>query len=322
MIRKKEETVNQKINIAQNANQKLQNIPLKKNEKMQKAYNVSSKIFKSKAERVLTEEELRLLSKEVEEADIIVTTGSYDHAETVFRALHVPHIVVNPSDVMNINLSPDKILFVNCPGTGFGEEGLKKIKRFVASGGMLVTTDWALKNVLEPLFPEYVKYNGVKTADDVVKVKFNREEDSFFAKFIDEQDEPLWWLEVSSYPITVLDPNRVKVLAYSDEMKRKYGESPIIISFEYKLGIVYHMTSHLYLQRSDTRTARHKKVAIAYAAEKGIALDNLTEEEKKQLEELKLSEVESAYTSQVAINRMIYEQRKRVEERKKQQLKK
>jgi len=100
-------------------------------------------------------------------------------------------------------------------------------------------------------------------------------------------------------------------------MTRKYGEGPIIITFEHKLGIVFHMTSHLYLQRSETRTARQKQEAIAFAKTKNIALDDLTEQEKKQLLKLKVGEVESAFTSQVAINRMIFEQRKRVEERKK-----
>ncbi|MGQ4916063.1 MAG: hypothetical protein ACP6IU_15130 [Candidatus Asgardarchaeia archaeon] len=300
--------------------QQIQNVQesfISNNKNMEQAYKLSSKFFKKQAEQVLSEEERKLLLKKAEESDILVIRGSYDHAETVFQALEIPHVVISSSQLDEIDLSPEKILFINCPGSDLSRKHLDKILHFVEEGGMLITTDWALKYVLEPLFPGLVRHNGVKTADDVVRVEFNLEEDPFIAKFIDEQDEPLWWLEGASYPIQVLDPKRVKILAYSDEMARKYGEGPIIITFEHKSGIVFHMTSHLYLQRSETRSARQKQEAIAFAKTKNIALDDLTEQEKEQLSKLKVGEVESAFTSQVAINRMIFEQRKRVEERKK-----
>ena len=58
----------------------------------------------------------------------------------------------------------------------------------------------------------------------------------------------------------VLDKKKVKVLVRSDELKRRYKHDPVIISFEWGKGIVYHMISHFYLQRSETRT---KKQGVA-----------------------------------------------------------
>jgi hypothetical protein len=66
----------------------------------------------------------------------------------------------------------------------------------------------------------------------------------------------VWWLEGSSYPIQILDKKKVKVLVRSDELKRRYGHDPVIVSFEWGEGIVYHMISHFYLQRSETRTKK------------------------------------------------------------------
>ncbi len=73
----------------------------------------------------------------------------------------------------------------------------------------------------------------------------------------------MWWLENASYPIEVLDKNKVKVLVRSEELKRRYKHDAVIISFEWGKGIVYHMISHFYLQRSETRTKKQGLCAWA-----------------------------------------------------------
>lgn len=80
----------------------------------------------------------------------------------------------------------------------------------------------------------------------------------YFTGFLDQEKDaaPVWWLESSSYPIEVLDKKKVKVLVRSEELKRRYKHDPVIISFEWGKGVVYHMISHFYLQRSETRTKK------------------------------------------------------------------
>src|SRR5262249_20809491 len=137
--------------------------------------------------------------------------------------------------------------------------GLHALRAFVEQGGMLVTTDWALRYVLEKAFPGFVAVGGKPTRDDVVRVVFEQTDEPFLDGLLDPQADPLWWLEGSSYPIHVLDPARVKVLVSSAEMESRYGRSPIVVAFEVGQGKVYHLTSHFYLQRAETRTARHAK---------------------------------------------------------------
>ena len=48
----------------------------------------------------------------------------------------------------------------------------------------------------------------------------------------------------------------MKVLVRSDELKRRYKHDAVIVSFEWGKGVVYHMISHFYLQRSETRTKK------------------------------------------------------------------
>ena len=47
---------------------------------------------------------------------------------------------------------------------------MRRIERFVRAGGLLYTTDWALKNVVEQVFPNTIKHNGMSTGDEVVPV--------------------------------------------------------------------------------------------------------------------------------------------------------
>jgi len=76
--------------------------------------------------------------------------------------------------------------------------------------------------------------------------------------FINQEKDaaPVRWLEGSSYPIQILDKKKVRVLVQSDELKKQYKHGAVIVSFEWGKGIVYHMISHFYLQRSETHTKK------------------------------------------------------------------
>lgn len=71
----------------------------------------------------------------MKESDIIVVTGQYDHAQVNFKMAEVPHTVISPSEVESLEINANQILFINCPGTGIGDRGIKIIQQFVESGG-------------------------------------------------------------------------------------------------------------------------------------------------------------------------------------------
>jgi len=216
--------------------------------------------------------------------DIIVVDGTYDHIHLVLDSMKFPYTRISSEELLRHTLTPTQTIFVNC-SSSFPPEGARILAGFVANCGQLITTDWALKHVLEVGFPGYVKYNNNSTADEVVRIELLEKDDPVLSGFLDEQSDPVWWLEGSSYPIEIIDKKKVKVLVKSKEIEEKYGVDPVLISFNHGKGIVYHMISHFYLQRSETREAKYSMKASDYAKFKGAKSDTMAAwEEAEEVE--------------------------------------
>ncbi len=219
----------------------------------------------------------------------------------------MPHTVIYVGAVDRLRLRPEQLLIVNCPGQ-VSPRGVTRIRRFVEEGGSLFTTDWALKYVVEPAFPGVLAFQKSPTADDVVRIEVNDHDNIYLQGVLDGQDDPQWWLEGSSYPITILDPERVQVLITSRELGEKYGETPVAVWFRWGEGDVFHMISHYYLQRTELRTARHQSAAAGYFAEKGVAMSQAM---VREYADLSLADVESAKPSAAFMANVIIEKRRR-----------
>jgi len=247
--------------------------------------------------------------------DVIVAKGSYDYIENVFRKINLPHQVVDPREIDRFSLDPKQIVFLNCPGN-LSNAGVRNLVGFVENGGFLFTTDWALKHVIERGFAGTLRYNGNSTADEVVRVEINAKDDPFLQSLISEDDDPQWWLEGSSYPIEVLDP-KVEVLVRSKEVKEKYGESAVFTSFDWGKGKVYHMISHFYLQRTETRSERHRRSSTGYVESKlKMSEKRMMKYASYKTDESSLGEVESAYSSSSLMGSVILEKSRRNRKKK------
>ena len=256
-----------------------------------RAYAAASKLTRDRmaAEAPLAAEALAA----IEASDIVVVPGGYDHVEQVLEALGLPHVMVHPGQLASAGLHPGQLLVINCPGQ-VSEIDLAAVRRFVDAGGTLFTTDWALRHVIEPAFPGVLAYNHRPTSDAVVRIEVLDPSSPYLAGVMDRRDDPQWWLEASSYPITVLDPARVNVLLRSPELGDQWGEEAVAVTFRHGEGEVFHMISHYYLQRTDLRSGRHRMEASSYWAEKGMAMDA----ESEQLADgLTLGDIESAHSS-------------------------
>ena len=282
---------------------------------MFKAYQVAQEMMK---DRLVDKDEN--LSKEFDEladSDVIIVSGTFDHIEDVFRKIGLKHILVSPDAFGKVKLNTEQIVFINCPGN-VNPPGLRNLTKFVEDGGFLFTTDWALKHVIEPAFPGYIQYNNRSTGDEVVRVEINAKGDPFLETLISATDDPQWWLEGSSYPITVLDKKKVEVLVKSKEIQKKYGEPAVFVSFDYGKGKIYHMISHFYLQRSETRTERHTGKGSDYLSEK-IKMSEVRFQKyaNMDIDESNLGEVESAFTSSAFMSKVLRDKKKRDEDNKK-----
>jgi hypothetical protein len=274
-------------------------------DKRERAYRAAAHITKEQLMRD-DPERARVLD-EVVQSDVVVVAGEYDHVESVLRALEVPHTVVSTADVDRLELRPEQLLIVNCPGV-VSAAATTRIRAFVEAGGSLFTTDWALRHVLEPAFPGVLAFDKAPTPDDVVRIEVHDAGNIYLQGVLDGQDDPQWWLEASSYPISIVDRERVEVLITSRELGEKYGEAPVAVWFRWGRGDVFHMISHYYLQRTELRTARHRDGADSYFAEKGMAM---TPAMREEYADLSLADVESAKPSAAFMSNVIIEKKRR-----------
>jgi hypothetical protein len=274
-------------------------------DKRDRAYKAAAHITREQLRRDAPERARALDA--VKQSDVVVVAGIYDHVESVLEALDVPHIVIGTRDVERVELRPEQLLIVNCPGE-VSAAATTRIRAFVEAGGSLFTTDWALRHVLEPAFPGVLAFDKAPTPDDVVRIEVRDASNIYLQGVLDGQDDPQWWLEASSYPISIVDRERVEVLITSRELGEKYGEAPVAVWFRWGRGDVFHMISHYYLQRTELRTARHRDGADSYFAEKGMAMTPAMSEEYA---DLSLADVESAKPSAAFMSNVIIEKKRR-----------
>ena len=112
----------------------------------------------------------------VKDSDIVCVKGTYDHIHLVLEAIGIPFSHVSPQTLLRMDLKPEQTVYINCPSS-FPVEAAKKLRVFVEGGGQLITTDWALKHVLETAFPGTVRYSGNSTGDEVVAVEIVEKDD-------------------------------------------------------------------------------------------------------------------------------------------------
>lgn len=252
------------------------------------------------------------LLKAVQGKDIVVVAGEMDHIESVLRATGVPFTLIQPAQVSEFPLKASMAVMVNCPGT-MPDAGVQRIARFVRAGGLLYTTDWALQSVIEKAFPGTIASNGEMTASEVVPVSIDKASDNLMSSMLlRKSSQPQWWLEGGSFPIKVLDPKKVEVLASSAQMGKSYGAAPVVVRFKWEDGEVVHVVSHFYRQLD----ASGPQVAAAQVVN---SFDGLSDSDKQAFKKSEgsgtsIGNVESSYAFQRMTSNLLTGKQKRNEE--------
>jgi len=180
---------------------------------------------------------------------VAVLSGTYDNVQNVLTALHVP-CTLDPA----LDRLTAPILFVNC-SSAYREELAGVLADRVEAGATLVTSDWALGNLIEHAFPGTIRWTRRSSGDEVVSVEPSL--DSLWSETVVLGVEPQWWLENSSHPIEVLDTDRVRVEAASHDLLARYDAPVVAVRFGWGRGDVFHVMSHFWHNRSRTPTERH-----------------------------------------------------------------
>jgi hypothetical protein len=265
-------------------------------DEMSAAYVATSSVVRQELQT-----DTKIKGDEFRGGEILVTLGEYDKVQQVLDHLQLPYQTLPCQVIDGLALRADQVLIVNCPGK-FSMPGIEKIRKFVAAGGTLITTDWALLTTVQVAFPGTIEYTGQATADDVVKVSWIHPE-SIWTRGVEVPGQAIsWWLEGSSYPIRLVDP-RVTVLIRSEEMAHKYKEDPLVVTFGYGEGRVFHLTSHYYLQRSQGEKSAKAQETSNSAVGQAIM-------QSAQAGGLSTEQLSAAYSSMRLLANILYESRR------------
>lgn len=237
-------------------------------------------------------EDIELL-KAIGRGEVGYFTGTYDRVERILEILKIP-AAKNPF-LMALD---QRIIFVNCSST-FNPSMVRRLAEWVEKGGWLVSSDWALHEIISRAFPNTVQKQEGNSGDEVVSVEPAL--NSLWSEVVVLGADPQWWLENASYPIEVLDRERVKIEAASHDLLVRYQAPAVAVSFDWGKGHVFHVISHFWCKRSRVPTSRHGGPATEFLK----AGMNLGEESIREIfrkadvdpSELNFAEIQSAATS-------------------------
>lgn len=215
---------------------------------MKKAYEVAAIAVRQRlAEQ--RPEDLHVLNK-LRKQDVAVYAGSFDRAEDILACLKIP-CTMN-SDASKLDA---QIIFVNC-SSSYDKALIEHLSQQVNEGKWLVSSDWALGRFIEPAFPGMVKFTGRATGDEVISVEPSL--NSLWSDVVVLGTDPQWWLEGSSHPIAILNPDKVVIEAGSHDLLSRHSAPVVAVSFDWGKGHVFHVISHFWCKRSRTPTQRHQ----------------------------------------------------------------
>lgn len=91
--------------------------------------------------------------------EVVVIKGN-DRCEDALRVLDIKFTLIDRKDFDKHPIDPDKqVLFFNCPGKAeLTEQGIVKLREFVAKGGYVFCSDWELGKTLTKAFPDQIQF--------------------------------------------------------------------------------------------------------------------------------------------------------------------
>ena len=183
-----------------------------------------------------------LLSVNISPRSVIAVKGRWDDSGRTLRALGIPYERVGSGDLEDMSFDNVKVLIVDCAGT-VPRESLQRIRDFVARGGYLLATDWALDNLVEKAFPGYIEYDRKKNAQAIYDAYVVNPEPVLFANAVTNAH---WKMDEASHLLRVLKPGSVRVLARSRKLEQEDpgGQGVLAVTFPFGKGYVMHTVGH------------------------------------------------------------------------------
>ncbi len=239
-------------------------------------------------------DDLKVLNS-VTKDDVVIVTGNYDRVEVVLDLAKIPYTLISPMKVNRFELNPKQILMINCPGK-LMPDTFAKIEKFVADGGHLFTTDWALINTLEQAIPGFLKSSLIRTGNSVISIQREDTGESELLKNVFlPGGTPSWWV-FSSHPYEIRS-DKVKLLVKSAQLKKQFNLESVASEFNYKKGKVIHTATHFYQQRSIIASRHQARSGDDYVKnDLQIDISRLEADFASRLKNIKAGQLEDTYS--------------------------
>jgi hypothetical protein len=173
---------------------------------------------------------------------VVTVKGRWDDSGRTLRGLGISYERVGSGELKEMPFDHVKVLVVDCAGT-VPKESFQRIRDFVSRGGYLLSTDWALDNMVEKAFPGYVEYDRKKNQVPIYDAYTVNPEPVLFANAVTNAH---WKMDEASHLLRVLKPDSVRVLARSRKLEKEDpgGQGVLAVVFPFGRGYVMHMVGH------------------------------------------------------------------------------
>ena len=177
---------------------------------------------------------------------LLAVKGKYDYVEKVLPYCYTAEKVLADPKASLPSLHDFDVIFVGCPGKVSVGAWAKVIPDFLDGGGVLLTTDWCLQNLVAKLFPKILNVAGRAQGQFPLRVLRRAHP---LLEGIEQCDGTPWVIESASHRIGVLDPKQVEVILDAPSMSEP---SAVLVAFNVGRGLVVHAISHFHLQGSES----------------------------------------------------------------------
>jgi len=179
--------------------------------------------------------------------DVVVLESRGDRIQVLLERLGIDHRLTMSSRVAQDGLDAAGVFVANC--TGELEPGdVERIEWFVAVGGYLCGSCWALTETIERIAPGVL--SKVVTRDEVlddVEASPCSADSPYLRGVFGEEVVPLYHLE-GSHLVRVLQPERVEMLVDSAECAEKWGGGNLACWFRSGHGTILDSANHFHSQ--------------------------------------------------------------------------
>lgn len=179
------------------------------------------------------------------QAEVVIVRGSADHMEQVMARTQMRSVTIDASELPQVPLHGQQVLMVNCTGA-MSEAARERVRRFVAAGGLLYTTDHAVHFLVEKAFPGYIRFSGKTSSEEVFPMQTTG--DRGLLARLDTGAHSRWQLASGGYLFDVVDEHKVDVLMRSQKVAARYGTAALGVRFRVGDGQVVHVTGHFFTQ--------------------------------------------------------------------------